>query len=240
MIQALKIQALVFDVFGTLVDWRGSLASEAAAWKQRKGLRIDPVRFADRWRSGYRPAMDRVRRGEIPWTNLDGLHRMIFDEMMAEFSIGGLSEAEKSEWCRAWWRLNPWPDTVAGMTALRKNFLLASLSNGNIALIAHLARHSEIPFDASLGAELVRHYKPDAEVYLAAPGYLGVPAEQIMMIAAHASDLEAARRCGLRTGFLHRLQEFGDGPVGVADRARAGDFDVVADDAVDLARQLGA
>lgn len=236
----MTIQALVFDVFGTLVDWRGSLASEAAEWKARKGLAIDPVGFADRWRSGYRPAMDRVRRGEIPWTNLDGLHRMIFDEMVEEFSIDGLSEADRREWCRAWWRLKPWPDTVTGMTALGKKFLLASLSNGNIALIAHLARHGEIPFDAILGAELVRHYKPDAEVYLAAPGYLGVAADEIMMVAAHASDLEAARRCGLRTAFIHRLDEFGDGPVGVADRARKGDFDVVADDAIDLARQLGA
>jgi 2-haloacid dehalogenase len=235
-----EVKALVYDIFGTIVDWRSSLIAEGAAWGQRKGLKVNWTSFADRWRSGYQPAMARVRKGEIPWTNLDALHRMIFDGLLEEFHIQGLTEQEKVEWCRAWWRLRPWPDSVAGLTRLKKKFLLAPLSNGNIALMTHLARHAGLPWDAILGAELVRHYKPDPEVYQSAPVFLGLAPEEIMMVAAHVVDLNAARKCGLRTGFIQRPDEFGGGPVGVPDKAQPGDFDVVCQDANDLARQMGA
>lgn len=234
------VEALVFDVFGTLVDWRGTIIAEGAAWEQRTGFKADWKKFADRWRAGYQPAMARVRNGEIPWMNLDALHRMIFDGMLREFHMEGLSEQQKVEWCRVWWRLKPWPDVVEGLSQLKKRFLLAPLSNGNIALMAHLARNGGLPWDAILGAELVKHYKPDPEVYRSAPEFLGLAPDEVMMVAAHVSDLNAARKCGLRTGFIYRPDEFGDGRVGVPDQAKPGDFDVVCRDAVDLARQMGA
>ena len=232
-----SIKALVFDVFGTIADWRGSIIEEGTAWGKARQLQIDWASFADRWRAGYGPAMNRVRTGELPWTRLDDLHRMILEQLLKEFRIEGLTEEEKDHWNRVWHRLKPWPDCVEGLTRLKKKFVIAPLSNGNIALMTDMAKHSGLPWDAILGAELVRHYKPDREVYLSAPGFLGVKPEEVMMVAAHSGDLKAAAGCGLRTGFIYRPNEFG--PGGKTEKADPGAFDVVSIDTIDLAKQMG-
>jgi len=235
-----NVKALVFDTFGTVVDWRGSVIAEGTAWGKAKGLNVNWVDFADRWRLGYRPKMDQVRSGEIPWSRLDDLHRMILDELLKEFKIDGLTEDEKIYWTHVWRRLKPWPDSVEGLTRLKKKYVIAPLSNGNIALMTNLAKFGGLPWDAILGAELARHYKPDREAYVSAYYYLDLKPEEVMMCAAHAGDLQAARSNGLRTGFIYRPNEFGNGPVGVPDKAKPGDFDVVTVSMIDLAQQMGA
>jgi 2-haloacid dehalogenase len=235
-----NVKALVFDTFGTVVDWRSSVIAEGMAWGNAKGLNINWVDFTDHWRLGYKPTMDKVRNGQIPWTRLDDLHRMILDGLLKEFKIEGLSEAEKVSWSHVWRRLKPWPDSVEGLTRLKKKYVIAPLSNGNIALMTNLAKFGGLPWDAILGAELARHYKPDHEVYVSAYYYLDLKPEEVMMCAAHSSDLQAARSSGLRTGFIYRPTEYGNGPVGVADKAKPGDFDVVSTSMVDLAQQMNA
>jgi len=236
--QARGVKAMVFDTFGTVVDWRGSIIAEGAAWGKTKGLTIDWARFADRWRSGYAPAMDKVRKGEVPWTKLDVLHRTLLEDLLKEFGIAGLTEEEKDHWNRVWHRLKPWPDSVAGLTRLKKKFTIAPLSNGNVALLTDMAKHAGLPWDLILGAEVARHYKPDREAYLTAVELLSLKPEEVMMCAAHSGDLNSARSFGLRTGFIYRPNEYG--PTRKADQARPGEFDVVSRDMLDLAAQLGA
>ncbi|HTA71578.1 MAG TPA: haloacid dehalogenase type II [Bryobacteraceae bacterium] len=234
--QAKGVKALVFDTFGTVVDWRGSIIAEGADWGQAKGLSIDWAHFADRWRNGYAPAMEKVRKGELPWTKLDALHRMLLEDLLQEFDIKGLTEEEKDHWNRVWHRLKPWPDSVAGLARLKKRFTIAPLSNGNVSLLADMAKSAGLPWDLILSAELARHYKPDREAYLTAVDLLSLKPEEVMMTAAHRGDLEAARNFGLRTGFIHRPNEYG--PVRRADTAKQGDFDVVASDMLDLASKM--
>ncbi|MCU1338330.1 MAG: haloacid dehalogenase, type [Bryobacterales bacterium] len=236
--QGLGVKALVFDTFGTVVDWRGSIIAEGAIWGKTKGLTVDWARFADRWRSGYAPAMDKVRTGELPWTKLDVLHRTMLEDLLKEFGISGLTEMEKDHWNRVWHRLKPWPDSVSGLTRLKKKFTIAPLSNGNVSLIADMAKNAGLPWGLILSAELARHYKPDREAYLSACEILSLKPEEVMMTAAHRSDLEAARSLGLRTGFIYRPNEYG--PTRQADSAKQGDFDVVSTDMLDLASKMGA
>jgi len=232
------VRALVFDVFGTVVDWRSSIIAEGPQLAARKNINVDWAAFADRWRAAYGPSMDRVRKGELPWTKLDDLHRMSLEILLKEFKIEGLSEEEKDHWNKVWHRLKPWPDSVGGLTRLKKKYIVAPLSNGNIALMTDMAKQSGLPWDAILGAELARHYKPDPEVYRSAAEFLGLRFDQVMMVAAHVGDLKAARKEGLRTGFIYRPKEYGN--TRPADKANPGDFDVVADDMIDLAAKLGA
>ena len=232
------VKALVFDTFGTVVDWRTSVALEIDTLARRKGLSVDGARFADAWRSGYGPIMNRVRSGELPWTKLDRLHRMILDRVLVDFGLTGLSETETESLNRVWHRLRPWPDAVAGLTRLKKTFIIAPLSNGNISLMTDLAKHSGLPWDCILGAELVRHYKPDREVYQSAADFLDLRTDEVMMVAAHSGDLRAARSVGLKTAFVPRPLEFG--PAGKPDLAAEGPVDVSAKDFNDLAGQLGA
>ena len=236
--QVRGVQALVFDTFGTVVDWRGSIIAEGAAWSQSKGLSIDWARFADRWRNGYAPAMERVRKGELAWTKLDTLHRMLLDDLLREFEIKGLTEEEKDHWNRVWHRLTPWPDSVGGLARLKRKFIIAPLSNGNVSLLADMAKNAGLPWDLILSAELARHYKPDRESYLTAVELLSLKPEEVMMTAAHRGDLDAARGFGLRTGFIHRPNEYGTTRHG--DTAKQGDYDVVASDMLDLASKMGA
>ena len=236
--QAPPVKALVFDVFGTVVDWRTSVTQEVAALAKRKNLTVDGAKFADAWRGGYGPSMNRVRTGEMPWTRLDGLHRMILDKILIDFGITGLSEAETDALNRAWHRLRPWPDAVAGLTRFKKRFIIAPLSNGNISLMTDMAKHSGLPWDCILGAELVRHYKPDPVVYQSAADFLDLKREEVMMVAAHLGDLRAAKKEGLRTAFVTRPQEYG--PNGKPDLKADGSADMSATDFNDLARQLGA
>lgn len=235
-----KVQACVFDTFGTVVDWRSSVIAETTRWGRVRGLNVNWVEFTDRWRLGYAPAMEKVRKGEIPWTTLDDLQRMILEDLLKEYKIEGLSEEEKVDWAHVWRRLKPWPDAVEGLTRLKRKYIISPMSNGNVALMTHLAKFAKLPWDLVLGSDLVQHYKPDREMYLSAPYYLDLRPEQVMMCAAHVSDLHAARNCGLRTGFIYRPNEFGRGPAGVPDTAKPGDFDVVSENIIDLAQQLGA
>lgn len=203
------IQAMVFDVFGTVVDWRSSIIREGEALGRAKGLPVDWAAFADAWRAGYQPAMARVRSGELGWTRIDDLHRMILDELLVRFHIEGLNEAEIDQLNRAWHRLQPWPDAVEGLTRLRDYYTLATLSNGNVALLVNLSKRANLPWDCVLSAELFRHYKPDPEVYLGAADLLGLPPHALMMVAAHNGDLRAAHDVGLRTAFVPRPTEHG-------------------------------
>ncbi len=232
-------KALVFDTFGTVVDWRGSIIEEGRVFGKKKGFELDWGDFADRWRAGYAPAMDKVRKGQLPWTKLDVLHRMILEEILMEFRMmPPLSEAEKDDWVHVWHRLKPWPDSVPGLKRLKKKFTIAPLSNGNVALLTDMAKNAGLPWDTILSAELARHYKPDREAYLIAVELLSLKPEEVMMVAAHMQDLNAARNLGLRAGFIYRPNEFG--PNGHPDKAAPGQFDVVTKDILDLASQLGA
>lgn len=233
-----SVRALAFDVFGTVVDWRSSIIREGRTLTETKGIRVDWARFADAWRAGYGPAMARVRRGDLPWTNIDGLHRMILDGLLEEFQIEGLSPDEVDHLNRVWHRLTPWPDAVAGLTRLRRNFTLATLSNGNIALLVNMAKNAGLPWDAVLSSELAGNYKPDREVYQMAADLLGLEPGQVMMVAAHQGDLRAARSVGLRTAFVFRPLEYG--PDRERDVTPDPSFDIVAKDFNDLADQLGA
>ena len=196
------------------------------------------AKFADTWRAGYGPSMNRVRTGELPWTKLDALHRMTLDRILVEFKLTMLSEDEKSALNLSWHRLRPWPDSVAGLTKLKKKFIIAPLSNGNIALMTDLAKHSALPWDCILGAELVRHYKPDREVYQSAADFLSLTPGDVMMVAAHLGDLRAAKAVGLKTAFVPRPLEYG--PNQRAHKVTDGEFDITATDFLDLAEQLGA
>jgi 2-haloacid dehalogenase len=236
--QLAPVKALVFDVFGTVVDWRTSVAREVEALAKRKGLMVDAAKFADAWRAGYGPSMNRVRAGELPWTNLDRLHRMTLDRILVEFGIAGLTEAETDALNRAWHRLQPWPDSVSGLTRLKKRFIIAPLSNGNISLMTDMAKHSALPWDCILGAELVRHYKPDREVYQSAADFLDLKPAEVMMVAAHLGDLRAAHAVGLRTAFVTRPLEFG--PTRKPDLKADFPATISARDFNDLADQLRA
>ncbi|MEZ4832580.1 MAG: haloacid dehalogenase type II [Caldilineaceae bacterium] len=230
------ISALVFDVFGTVVDWRTSIIREGQMLGQRKGIDVDWPRFADAWRAGYVPAMQQVRSGELPWLKIDQLHRRILDGLLDEFGLAMLSETELSHLNRVWHRLIPWPDAVPGLYRLKADYVIATLSNGNVSLLTNMAKHAGLPWDCILSAELAGHYKPDLEVYLKAADLLGLPTEQVMMVAAHKGDLHAARSTGMRTAYVPRPLEYG--PGGGADLAPDLEFDVVAEDFVILADKL--
>src|SRR5215470_5970686 len=235
---AVTVKALIFDTFGTVVDWRGSIIEEGRAWSKTKGFEIDWASFADRWRAGYGPSMDKVRKGQLPWTKLDDLHRVILDELLTEFRmIPSLTEEEKDRLNRVWHRLKPWPDSVAGLKRLKKKFTIAPLSNGNVSLLTDMAKNAGLPWDLILSAELAKHYKPDRESYLTAVDLLGLKPAEVMMVAAHIGDLNAARGFGLQAGFIYRPNEYG--PTRQADKASPGQFDIVSKDILDLASQLG-
>ena len=232
-----SIRALTFDVFGTVVDWRSGIIREAEAIGRSRGISRDWAKFADAWRALYNPSMDRVRRGELPWKPLDELHRSALEQILPEFGIEGLSEAEIDHLNRAWHRLDPWPDAIAGLSRLRRGYILATLSNGNVALLVNMARRAGLPWDAILGAEVARHYKPDPEAYLRTAALLGLRPDECMMVAAHNRDLLAAGTLGFRTAFVPRPTEYG--PNQTVDLAPERSYDVQARDFMDLADQLG-
>ena len=231
------VRALVFDVFGTVVDWRSTVIREGEALGRAKGLQADWAAFAEAWRDGYRPAIDRVRQGELPWKSMDELHRMNLDDVLERFGVEGLGESEKEDFNRVWHRLDPWPDAVAGLTRLKAKFTVATLSNGNVGLLVNMAKRAGLPWDLVLSSELIGHYKPDREVYLKAASLLGLSRGEVMMVAAHKYDLRAAADAGLRTAFVPRPQEW---PNRRIDLSYEDSFDVNARDFLDLAAQLGA
>ena len=232
------VKALTFDVFGTVVDWRTSIIRECTLLGKSKGIKLDWDHFADAWRAAYAPAMDKVRIGQLPWMNIDAIHRMILDELLVNFKIAGLTESEKDDLNRVWHRLKPWPDAIRGLRRLRRRFIVATLSNGNVSLLVNMAKNAGLPWDCILSSELARHYKPDKEVYQTAADLLGLEPEQVMMVAAHKDDLYAAGRVGFKTAFVLRPLEFG--PEGEADLSPDPSFDIIAKDFIDLADKLGA
>jgi 2-haloacid dehalogenase len=231
------IQALAFDVFGTVVDWRSGVIREGEGLGRKKGLDVDWAAFADAWRARYKPSMDKVRSGEQPWKTLDALHRASLEELLVEFGIEGLTEEEKDHLNKVWHRLDPWRDSVPGLTRLKRRYIICTLSNGNVALLTNMAKRASLPWDLILSAELVRHYKPDPETYLMVPNLLDLRPEEVMLIAAHPSDLHNAQKHDLRTAYIPRPLEWG--PEGEAEPPDPS-FDLVAENLIELAEKLGA
>ena len=230
-------KALVFDVFGTVVDWHGSVAREVRALARAMGLRVNAAKFATTWRAGYRPAMDRVLRGEAPFQKIDVIHRAILEDVLKQFRITTLTEDEKAHLNLAWHRLKPWPDTVRGLKRLKSQFVIGTLSNGNTSLLVNMAKHGGLPWDCVFSSDTFKLFKPDPGMYLGAADMLGLKPEEVMMVAAHKPDLRAAAKCGLKTAFVQRPREHGRG--GAPDLAPEPDFTVNAGSFLDLAEQLG-
>ena len=200
-----NLKILAFDVFGTVVDWHSGIAREVRALRPT----VDGEMFALAWRAGYQPAMRRVMSGELGWTLIDDLHRLILDQILGQFGLADLTEAEKHHLNKAWHRLDPWPDVVSGLTRLKSRFTICTLSNGNIGLLADMAKHGGLPWDCILSAEVFRAYKPDPATYLGVAKVFDVTPAEVMLVAAHQDDLAAARACGLQTAYVERPLEFG-------------------------------
>lgn len=231
------VRALTFDVFGTVVDWRSSVAREMAAFAAHKGIALDAMAFAMAWRGRYQPALSRVRDGEVPWVRLDDLHRESLLALLDQFGVADLEEDEIDHLVRIWHRLDPWPDSVPGLIRLRRRFVLATLSNGNVSLMVNLARSAGLPWDAVLGAEVARAYKPQDAAYLTTAALLDLEPARCMMVAAHNYDLRKARALGFRTAFVPRPTEYG--PHQKTDLEADEDWDVVASSMLGLADRLG-
>ena len=229
--------AIVFDTFGTVVDWRSSLIAELSSFGRKRGIDADWTGLVDAWRAAYQPSMDRVRQGEVRWTNLDGLHRDSLDRLVAEFGIDGLTESDLQHINRGWHRLRPWPDAVPGLRRLKRNHIIGPLSNGNVALLTNMAKHADIPWDMVFGADLFERYKPDPATYLGVARLLDLQPAEVMMAAAHNGDLANASKCGPMTAFFPRPQEYG--PHQRRDYAAEQQWDVIANDIEDMAAQLG-
>lgn len=232
-----QIKALCFDVFGTVVDWRSSIIAQLEEFGQKKGLEIDWPAFADDWRSLYQPSMDAVRRGNRAWRPLDTLHRESLITLISRHNITGLLEEEINHLNKAWHRLDPWPDSLEGLTRLRTKYIIATLSNGNISLLVNMAKRAGLPWDAVLGAEPARAYKPQPQCYLRNARFLGLEPSECMLVAAHNDDLAAARTLGFRTAFVCRPSEYG--PQQIKNRKAESDWDIVTDSIPGVAEALG-
>jgi 2-haloacid dehalogenase len=232
------IKALVFDVFGTVVDWRTSLIDDFTAWGQRRGITADWTALVDGWRAVYSASMDEVRKHpERGYVILDVLHRRSLEKLVAQLGITGLTEADLDYLTRGWHRLHPWPDSVAGLTRLKTKYIISPLSNGNVALLTNMAKFAGLPWDLVISAELFHHYKPDPETYLGAARLLGLAPGEVMMVAAHNYDLKAAQSHGLKTAFVARPTEYG--PLQKIDFEATGNWDIVAKDFGGIADKLG-
>jgi 2-haloacid dehalogenase len=237
MLMQETVKAVLFDVFGTCVDWRSGVARDVALAAAQAGVAVDAAGFADAWRARYQPAMEEVRSGRRPWTILDVLHREGLDALLPKFGLARLDERARADLNRAWHRLDPWPDVVPGLARLKRRYVIGPLSNGNVALLVDMAKRAGLPWDVILGAETSRAYKPLPEAYLNAAAMLALEPGQVMLAAAHNEDLRAARAVGLRTGFVPRPTEYGAAQR--RDLAPSESWDVVASDFGDLAAQLG-
>jgi 2-haloacid dehalogenase len=231
------VQALLFDVFGTVVDWRTSIIEDLSAFGAKKSIEADWVAFTDDWRGLYQPAMEEVRSARRAWTILDVLHRESLETLLAKYAISGLSEADKDHINRVWHRLKPWPDAVEGLTRLKSRYIIGTLSNGNVGLLTRMAKHGGLPWDVVLGSETARAYKPLPRAYLASAELLNLKPAQVMLVAAHNGDLAAAAAAGLATGFVARPSEYG--PHQKRDFKADREWDVVADSFIGLAKAMG-
>lgn len=238
MSSAPTVRALIFDVFGTCVDWRSGVIRDGEALGARLGVKLDWAAFADAWRANYQPSMEEVRLGHRPWTVLDVLHRETLDGLLGRFGVTGLSESDIDAFNRVWHRLDPWPDVVPGLTRLKAKYIIGPLSNGNFALLTNMAKRAGLPWDVNLSCEVMRAYKPLPASYEGAVRLLGLALEQVMMVAAHNDDLRAAHALGLRTAFVARPREHG--PRQTRDLAPEQAWDIVAGDFLELADRLGA
>jgi 2-haloacid dehalogenase len=231
------VEALFFDVFGTLMNWRDSIAREAERQLSPLGRRLDWLAFADAWRNEYQPGMEEVRSGRIPFSKLDVLHRRNLERILPRFELTGLSEETRRELNLAWHRLDAWPDVPEGLARLKRKFKIAPVSNGNISLMVDLARRNKLPWDAILGSEIAGDYKPKPRVYLAACEALDLPPERCMMVAAHSRDLAAASKCGLRTAHIARINEYGPN---TGEASPTVPVDIAGSDLMDVAQKLEA
>ena len=232
------VEALLFDVFGTVVDWRTSIIEDLSRFGAERGLSADWAAFADEWRALYQPAMEEVRSGRRAWTILDVLHRESLEALAAKYGLAGLGGDDKAHINKVWHRLKPWPDAVAGLERLKKRYIIGTLSNGNVGLLTRMAKFAALPWDVVLGAETARAYKPLPQAYLANAALLNLQPGQVMLVAAHNGDLKAAQKCGLSTGFVIRPHEHGPGQK--RDLKPEGDWDAVGNTMVELARKIGA
>jgi len=231
------VKAVFFDVFGTVVDWRGGVIRDCKLLGGKHGLSVDWAAFADAWRGEYGPSMDRVRSGELPWTRLDDLHRESLERLLERFGAGELPEKDKAWLNHAWHRLDPWPDSVPGLTRLREHYTVAPLSNGNVSLLVEMAKHAGLPWDVILSAELARRYKPDPEAYLTSAGLLDLSPGEVVMAAAHPGDLRAAAALGFRTAYVHRPLEWGP-HAEPPEKSPDSEFDLVTESVEELADHL--
>ena len=231
-----QVRALLFDVFGSVVDWRTSITRDLQAWGKNRQIEADWEAFARAWRGFYQPKMQEVRSGKRRFALLDDLHRESLEVLLPRFGITGLSTSDKDHINRVWHRLDAWPDSIAGLWQLKSRFTIAPLSNGNVALLNNMAKHAGLPWDLNLSTQWFEAYKPQPQTYLGAVEVLGLEPEEVMMCAAHNDDLEAARQCGLKTAFWPRPTEYGVDQM--KDLAPDQQWDVVATDIRDLARQL--
>ncbi|MCU0869103.1 MAG: haloacid dehalogenase type II [Burkholderiales bacterium] len=235
------VKAMVFDVFGTLVDWRTCVARESRAILEPRGFDLDWIAFADAWRAEYQPGMEEIRSGRKPFSKLDVVHRGMLERIRPRFGLDGLDEATLAELNLVWHRLDAWPDVPAALRQLRTRYLLGPCSNGNISLMVDLARRNDIRWDAILGAEIAGDYKPKPKVYLAAAEALGLRPAETMMVAAHVNDLQAAAAVGLRTGFVSQPDEFGRNTGETAEQITAkGGVDIVARSFTEFAARMTA
>jgi 2-haloacid dehalogenase len=233
------VNALLFDVFGTVVDWRSGVIREGEQLGDDHDLDVDWADFADAWRKEYVPSMNRVREGDIPWKTIDELHRESLEDLLDRFGVEGLTEAEKAEFNHAWHRLDPWPDVIPGLQRLRCEYFVGTLSNGNVRLLADMAKRAGLPWDVVLSAELAGHYKTDEEAYLTAVDLLDEDPDDVLMVACHEIDLDGASNAGLRTAYVHRPEEWGPEAADEATKPDEDAYDIVVDDVVDLADRLG-
>jgi len=231
------IKALTFDTFGTVVDWRSSIFADFRAFGRRRKLTADWAALVDEWKTAYRPGMDAVNSGRQPWTTVDQIYRKKLDELLPKYGLGSLGEDDRVHLNRVWHRLNPWPDAVAGLKRIKKQYVISPLSNGDVACLMNMAKHGGLPWDVILCAEIFKRYKPDPAVYLGAIRLLGLKPHEVMMVAAHNYDLENARSHGMRTAFVTRPTEYG--PHQAKDLKAESDWDIITKDFRELATKLG-
>ena len=232
------VKAMVFDTFGTVVDWRGSIIRDLSKWGEAENISADWAQLADLWRGRYDPQKERVRKGEIPWTNLDDLHYEALCSLLPQVGLAHLSDAQRHHVNRVWHRLDGWPDSVAGLARLKSRYIIGPLSNGNIALLVNMAKHAGLPWDSIFSAEHFQHYKPHPDTYLGVCRQLSLRPDEVMMCAAHNNDLRAAQAAGLKTAFIPRPTEHGPGQK--TDLAPSGEWNIVAGDIQELASLMNS